>query len=371
MGVMDRPPFLHAGGAAPFPGMPWWQVTSVDGGTHDVPNGVVKFGPFFGSEPRTLTYHLVPNDAVVQSAPFEGEYVADGKSAAIGGDHWMVMETRHPADLAPADDRITAEELTAYAAAWRLGKPWGGQPIPMDYVTRAGTLWLGGEHYRFDASAGPAPLWWVSAPQWMPAPLGIAAGALPAAAAVESPDLVGLATADWRAGSGGEDAAIEVRLIPGPLAGACALELAVDGPPTTVTDGGIYDGSRRVVRWGPFTDGIARVVRCTYPGSARVGFGGQASFGGHPVGVSTAVGTSTGAGTTPHLLGIARAADGALHVVAEGVGDSTAGALQLEYSTDLEHWTPLGAFTEGPTGFAKDATPAADAPRFYRASRPR
>ena len=71
--------------------------------------------------------------------------------------------TRHPSDISPADNRITVQELTAYALAWKTGKDWsiGPNPIPQNYVTRAGEIWRRGETYTYDPAQGPAPLWWV------------------------------------------------------------------------------------------------------------------------------------------------------------------------------------------------------------------
>lgn len=71
---------------------------------------------------------------------------------------------RHPADDNPPDNRITLQELIAYAAAYKRGAAWpvGPNPIPLDYVIRAATLYKRGETYRYDPDAGEAPLWWVN-----------------------------------------------------------------------------------------------------------------------------------------------------------------------------------------------------------------
>ena len=83
----------------------------------------------------------------------------------------------HPADL-NLDGQLTIQEVSAYYTAWRTGAAkWvrvlgngtevqmGPFPIRVTYVTRATFLWERGEHYRLDPSAGPDPLWWVSAPE--------------------------------------------------------------------------------------------------------------------------------------------------------------------------------------------------------------
>lgn len=73
---------------------------------------------------------------------------------------------RHPADVNPPDNRLTLQEVIAYAAAYKRGQPWpeGPNPIPLNYMIRAATLYKRGETYRHDPSAGPAPLWWVNTP---------------------------------------------------------------------------------------------------------------------------------------------------------------------------------------------------------------
>jgi hypothetical protein len=72
---------------------------------------------------------------------------------------------RHPADVNPPDNRLTLQEVIAYAAAYKRGQAWpeGPNPIPLDYMIRAATLYKRGESYRHDPSAGGPPLWWINA----------------------------------------------------------------------------------------------------------------------------------------------------------------------------------------------------------------
>ncbi len=71
---------------------------------------------------------------------------------------------RHPADVNPPDHRLTLQEVIAYAAAYKRGQAWseGPNPIPLDYMVRAATLYLRGETYRHDPAVGPPPLDWVN-----------------------------------------------------------------------------------------------------------------------------------------------------------------------------------------------------------------
>ena len=87
----------------------------------------------------------------------------------------LVMDARHPADINPADGRLTIQEVSAYYTAWRNGtNQWnqtlangttvarGPVPIPVEYVTRATFIWERGEKYVLNAkTASSAPLWWV------------------------------------------------------------------------------------------------------------------------------------------------------------------------------------------------------------------
>ena len=62
----------------------------------------------------------------------------------------------HPADT-DTNWVITAAEFNAYAAAWKAGQTWtnGPNPIPANYVTRAGYLMTNGGTYHNDGSARP------------------------------------------------------------------------------------------------------------------------------------------------------------------------------------------------------------------------
>ena len=62
----------------------------------------------------------------------------------------------HPADM-DTNFVLTAAEFNAYAAAWKNGQTWtnGPNPIPANYVTRAGYLMTNGGTYHNDGSARP------------------------------------------------------------------------------------------------------------------------------------------------------------------------------------------------------------------------
>ncbi len=74
------------------------------------------------------------------------------------------QDPRHPADINPPDNRLTQQEVIAYAAAYKRGETWpeGPNPIPLDYMVRAAALYLRGETYRRDPGIASPPLWWVN-----------------------------------------------------------------------------------------------------------------------------------------------------------------------------------------------------------------
>jgi len=63
---------------------------------------------------------------------------------------------RHPADT-NQNGNLESDEFNAYNTAWRNETPWssGPNPIPMDYVTRAGFLTQSGGTYHNTGSGRP------------------------------------------------------------------------------------------------------------------------------------------------------------------------------------------------------------------------
>ncbi len=151
-GVEDMPP---AG----------WSVANIsNGGIYDSLKNKVKFGPFFDNAERTLTYDVTPPVSETSDKSFNGTASSDGANTPIGGNYVISRCLNHSADLTPMDFSLSISEITAYGAAWKIGSSWSvpPNPIPIEYVTRAGALWKGGETYKFDSTAGSAPLCWVN-----------------------------------------------------------------------------------------------------------------------------------------------------------------------------------------------------------------
>jgi len=143
-----------------------WTVSNIsNSGTFDSVGKKVKFGPFLDNTSRTLTYNVTPAANATGDKTFTGVASADGISISVLGDSVIsVCSDYHPADISPSDFYISIEELTAYGASWKKGDTWSvsPNPIPIDYVTRAGSIWKGGEKYRYDISFGACPICWIN-----------------------------------------------------------------------------------------------------------------------------------------------------------------------------------------------------------------
>ncbi|MBL9172979.1 MAG: hypothetical protein JNL10_05550, partial [Verrucomicrobiales bacterium] len=358
--VEEIPPY-----ALPAPGIPenmppFWRVEGVsDGGAFDPTTGKIKFGPFLDSAPRTLSYALIP-DRVVDIARFEGVGVADGVSTPIAGDRDLRGSLRHPADREPADDLLSAGELTRYAAAWKRDEVWpdGPNPIPLDYVTRAASLWKGGERYTYVASAGEPPFCWVNGLSGFPGD----------ASAAFSPVFAGLASRSEEVRSDGT-LRVTIRLTPAPGVLAFAVEetLLGTGAVLTVSADGTLSPTRRTLRWGPYFGAdpveVGYEVAVGIPGFRVTG---RASFDGQGVGVHDI--RSGDDGSEPPKIGMDPLHDGAHQIAIDLSGVLPGTGYRLEVSSDLRHWTAVENFTDGPgAGFARDAIPPSDSVRFYRA----
>ena len=63
-----------------------WTVSSIsDGGRLDAVNGLVEFGPFLDSQPRTLTYVVVPPSSGTGIRHFTGSFSMNGEESPLGG----------------------------------------------------------------------------------------------------------------------------------------------------------------------------------------------------------------------------------------------------------------------------------------------
>lgn len=284
----------------------------------------------------------------------------------LAGTNPLQADGRHPADIFPADNRLSVEELDAYANAWLDGQTWTIAPtnIPIAFVTRAAALWLGGETYRFtNAPPTNSPMWWVN--------LAPVPGAIPPGTnrVVGQPLPVGPTR--------GQTLVVGIRSTPRDAVLAYAVE---DVPPAgwpvgTVSHGGSYDAVNGRVKWGPFYDAGERDLyyEVSIPTNATgaFSFSGLGSFDGlNVVATGGRVGSVGGSSTNRALrLDVVRVDAQGLLMRLDG---QAATAYRVESSTNFVSWqflrnatTDLGGVIQfRPTNF--NVAPH----RFYRARVP-
>jgi hypothetical protein len=261
-----------------------WTVSSIsNSGTWDAANRKVKWGPFFDTTARTLTYNATPPAGTTGAKTFNGVISIDGVPQAICGSSTISGATYHPADTS-SNWRIDINEATAYGAAWKRGDTWSRapNPIPIDYVTNAGFLWKSGEAYHYDATKTPpfatgAPPVAPSQGEWA---LGDGRSML-----------AGNANSTFGATSYSPGSALQIRISVSPDQTTFVYAVE-DTPPSgwtvsAIDNGGSWDATNGTVKWGPFFDNQSRTLgyKATPPAGtscARV-FSGVASFDGTSV----------------------------------------------------------------------------------------
>jgi uncharacterized delta-60 repeat protein len=333
-----------------------WAVTNIShGGIFDALTGKVKFGPFFDSDPRTLTYDALPPLGYVGIGLFTGTASADGINSPIIGDDRMLIALPHPADYNPADWVMRLEKVTAYAAAWRTSGVWPlpPNPIPIDYVTRAAALWRGGETYTLDFDAGPAPLCWVNV---QPRPRvqylderASAMRCLPRGYLADEP--------------------LEITIAVAPRQNTLAYAVQETVPSgwrlETLSHNGTFDALHGHIKWGPFCDFTPRTLRYQLvpptAASGPVRFVGSASLDG----AALSVGGPAVICSTSRLSWGLQPETGRWALRLKG--DPGARYL-VESSTDLLQWTPLTTITD-PLGTVEIPIPVSmrSLQQYYRA----
>jgi hypothetical protein len=322
-----------------------WTVLAVSTGGQVEPDGKkVRFGPFGDAQARDLSYTLqAPAGLVNQTIGFAGSAVADGLTTTVRGPVSVGRGPYHPADLAGRDGKIGIGEVTQYASAWKRAQTWteGPVPIPIGYVTRAGSLWRQGEAYEFDPENGAAPRWWV----------------VPTSR-VRPADLTSSTPIRARRGIqslGGDRWRITVAVDPGLGALTQALEESV---PAGVRVARIPDGAtlqEGVVRWGPFFDDQAREFAYEVESPRRPDAGE-----GH-LGVD---------GWVIRVVPAERTEPNSLRLGFQGrmlwlEGPSAAGR-RLESSPDLRHWVPAGMLPDSDQPIGLDLPNSGDHLQFFR-----
>ncbi len=361
--IVDPP---HGAGAWAIEEMPpeGWQVSEIsDDGALDSATGKVKFGPFLDGKDQELSYRSTPPADATGEQKFSGTSSLDGQQYPVVGDEVLKPAGEfHPADIDPQDNSMAADEVTAYASAWKQGLGWKeSSSIPMSYVSRAGFLWKKGETYAFDPTAGAPPECWVPAAS--------------KSAALASVLLPGSGSADreipivWKPGL-----ASEVDIDVNPPAGTTAItveEILPDGwGVVSVSDDGQFDAGTGRIRWGLLFGDDARhlTFRAAPPsGAASTGaFVGRASFDGSDVPI--AGDSRTGAAdddTTLRIVGSRREMGGKIHLKIDAAVDQV---FVVEASSDLRSWVELDmhVFTGDEIDVNDPASDSGMPHRYYR-----
>lgn len=256
-----------------------WSVSNIsDYGTYDSLKNKVKFGPFFDNTNRTLAYDVTPPASETADKTFSGTASADGVNVSISGNYLISRCLNHPADITPMDFSLSVSEITAYGAAWKTGAAWSvpPNPIPIEYVSRAGGLWKGGETYKFDSTSGSPPLCWVNT-------------------AVAARSLRSQDSSATRQVTPASDSSFTVSISVSP-AETVPVYVVEDQVPvgwevSAISDNGYFDAGSHKVKFGIFMDNQPRTL--TYQLKSPSGvtdapvFSGVASFNGVNVSIHT------------------------------------------------------------------------------------
>lgn len=387
-----------------------WLVVRKDGTVRDfATNAVGSRGTFVA-----LNFGDADTDGDGMSDGFETRYFgsATGGNPALDSDNDgrpnlrefldgtnpLVADGRHPADRSPADWVLGIQEVTEYALAWKLGEPWVTEPltIPLDYVTRASALWIGGERYAFDNEpVTTAPLWWVNSTN--------SSGPMLAGALSEEPGLEVAGGGDIKAAlrtklrsdavaarhsaqAGGKAGAgvvarrsgprnftlhqpftVTLTVTPSESSRAFAVE---EEPPAGwliryVSSDGRVDSTTRKIRWGPFFGNETRTL--TYEltpmtADARAGFTGYASFDGASSRMDGVVFIYPPGVVPPATLAVLPNSGGLTIRITGQPGSE----VTVEGSADFAQWQSLPAVQIGASGNAEVPLDGANDARFYR-----
>ncbi len=232
-----------------------WTIQAGEHGT--VNSGRITFGPFNDAHPRTFVYEVIPLGSGEKS--FVGEAVANGISTPIIGATAIVSAPPHPADTDPAKWTFSAKEVDLYTTAWKHCERWpiAPNPIPVNFVTRAGFLFAKGGSYTLSTHYPTPipPMLWVSPSiettslfgheePWATNHLASAVASLPTNYVVGVPF----------------DVSIAVTLAASVKAYALEEVPPIGFAVTNVSDGGVFCRETRKIRWGVFSDKDPRTL---------------------------------------------------------------------------------------------------------------
>ena len=248
-----------------------WAVSNVShSGAFDAATGKVKFGPFFDSTARILTYDLTPPATETGDKTFAGKAFADTSILDIAEQAVLSQcSSYHPADT-DEDFSLSGGEVATYGAAWKKGTEWmlPPNPIPISYVTRAGALWKGGETYKIDLTAGEPPLCWVADSKRRSERSGMRDSESSAVREMSSDAYLM-----------GQEFTVTISVKPSDTVQVYAMEEETPQEWTvSVSDPGFFDDVNNKVKFGPFMDNEERTL--TYQITSPRGASGEFSLSG-------------------------------------------------------------------------------------------
>lgn len=280
-----------------------WTVTGAnEGGAYDAAGQRIRWGPFFGSQSRTLTYEIIPAASAIGTATFEGSASFDGGMTRITGDSVVNPNASRVTRALPESYRpsvpltltltvVPATNTGTYAVEERLPAGWTAGDVDNGglFDTSAGMVRWG----PFNDDAPRVLTASLTPPADVPAVMSFqGAGAFDGARVVTGGPAVlrGMSAFAVRELPTnyfpGIPFVVRLHVTPADSTEAWAVEETVpEGwAADSVSHGGVYGAGDRKLRWGPVFGGTPQVL--TYrlvppvPAVATVALAGTASFDG-------------------------------------------------------------------------------------------
>lgn len=267
---------------------PGWTVLPTDisnSGIFDANTGKVRWGPFFDSLARTFTYKVTATATSSGVQLFSGVLTFEGYNngtvkVVTAGDTTVYDNCQlHPADT-NKDMRMEAGEVTSYSFAWITGQIWSipPNPIPLNYVARAGYLWRNGEVYRYRSTSTAPDCWYpltISTTTNLAARFTERAAGQSGSAVAEAPESF----------DPGVPVRMSVTVNPPQDSFSYAAEEVIPAGWSilSISEGGRWDAQNSKVKWGPFFDHNRRTLSYRVvpgPDAGRHDFAGRVNFDG-------------------------------------------------------------------------------------------
>ena len=291
----------------------WTAERISDGGQFDSFNREVKWGPFFDSSPRTVTYLANPPSGAQGSADFEGRGSFDSATVPVAGSNSILATV----DTVTASLPVSTTPGSVIAGSWRATPELQTKNYAIEEVLPPG--WMAeqlisdrGEVGNWDATTGKLKWgpFFDNLPRTLTAVLHVPVGNLGVV------EFTGSASFDTRLVQNTGDSNISViaetdasqvvRTLPTLVHGGGAIPVTLTVVPApnvktyavedlvpkgwqvvSISDGGSYDSYTGKLKWGPYFDSQARNLNATLQVPAMTAgvftFAGSAAFNGVPI----------------------------------------------------------------------------------------